>query len=554
MAGDVGVVAVVARVLAQLRGAAVEVADLQLQADHEAADAQQHGDQHRAGRPLGRGEAVEQVPQLAQAAMLGGVGVDDQRPLGGLGADADIGQRHRHHQQGGEDQHGDADAGGDRQLLDHRDIDQHQHGEAHRVGEQRGDPGDEQAAEGVARRHQLVGAAGDVLHDAVHLLRGMRHADGEDQEGHQDRVGIDGVAQPGDDAQLPDHRGQRAEDHQQGAADAAGVQQDDEEGTDHRQAEEHHHLNQPVDQVAHQLGEADHPHLVLAAALLAGLARGAVAGELVLVAQLLLEHPRELVVVDAAAGGRVLVEQRHDQHGRSEVAGHQTADDAGTVDVLAQLLDVGRRARVVVGHHRTALEALLGDLGPAHRRAPQRLHPGAVDALGEKQLVVDLLEHVQVLGVEDVALGVLHHHPHRIAQAAQRLAVLQVVLDVGLALRNHLLEAGAQLQAGNGHVAQQGGDQQHEQDEQRPVVEHQAFQQVAGARVELTQVADHRHGVLLDIAHVWVLALYSYRYSTGSARTPRSPTSTRLPALSVAAPVTGARFSRGTTLKRLPPS
>ncbi|MNZ63712.1 hypothetical protein D3C78_818660 [compost metagenome] len=353
-----------------------------------------------------------------------------------------------------------------------------------------------------------MGAAGDVLHDAVHLLRGVRHADGEDQERHQDGVRIDGVAQPGDDAEQPDHGDQRGDDHQQGAADAAGVEQDDEEGADHGEGEEQHHLDQAVDQVAHQLGEADHADLVLAAALLAARQRLAVAGELVLGAQLLLEHAGELVVVDALAGGRVLVEQRHDQHGRLQVAGHQAADDAGAVDVLAQLLDVGRAAGVVVGHHRAALEAFLGDFGPAYRRAPQRLHPGAVDALGEEQLVVDLLEHVQVLGIEDVALGVLHHHAHRVAQAAQRLAVLQVVLDVGLALRNHLLEAGAQLQPGGGHVAQQGGDQHHDQDEQRPVVEHQALQQVAGTRVELTQVADHRHAVLLDIAHVWVLALF----------------------------------------------
>ncbi len=62
----------------------------------------------------------------------------------------------------------------------------------------------------------------------------------------------------------------------------------------HGQAEEHHHLDQAVDQVAHQLGETDHPHLVRALALLPGLTRGAVAGEFDLVAQLLFEHLREL--------------------------------------------------------------------------------------------------------------------------------------------------------------------------------------------------------------------------------------------------------------------
>ncbi|MNP32199.1 hypothetical protein D3C76_1253670 [compost metagenome] len=96
MLGDVGVVAVVARVGPQFRCPAVEVADFQLQADHETADAQQHGDQHRAGGPLARGETVEQVPQPAEATMFGGTGVDLQCPLRGLAPDADIGQRHRH--------------------------------------------------------------------------------------------------------------------------------------------------------------------------------------------------------------------------------------------------------------------------------------------------------------------------------------------------------------------------------------------------------------------------------------------------------------------------
>ncbi|MCY1179157.1 hypothetical protein D9M73_195390 [compost metagenome] len=159
--------------------------------------------------------------------MRGGAAVDLQGTLGGLFAHADVRQRHGHQQQRGEDQHGHADAGGNGQVLDHRDIDQHQYGETDGVGQQRGDPGNEQAAEGVARGDQLVGAAGDVLHDAVHLLRGVGHADGEDQKRHQHRVRIDGVTEPGDDAQLPDHRDQRAANHQQGAAHATGVGVDD---------------------------------------------------------------------------------------------------------------------------------------------------------------------------------------------------------------------------------------------------------------------------------------------------------------------------------------
>ena len=66
----------------------------------------------------------------------------------------------------------------------------------------------------------------------------------------------------------------------------------------------------------------------------------------------------------------------------------------GARDVGAQLLGRGGAAVVVVGHHRAAAEAFLGDLGPAHARRPERLHPGAVDAGREEDLVVDLLERV----------------------------------------------------------------------------------------------------------------------------------------------------------------
>ncbi|MCY1439165.1 hypothetical protein D9M71_553890 [compost metagenome] len=247
----------------------------------------------------------------------------------------------------------------------------------------------------------------------------MGHADGKDQERHQDRIGINGIAQPSDDTQLPDHRDQRAANHQQGATHAPCVGVDDDQRSDHGQAEEHHHLNQAVDQVADQLGKTDDANLVLALALFPGLARRAVTAVLDLVAQLFFELLAELMVIDAKACGRSLVQQRHDQHGRLEVAGHQATDDAGAVDVLAQLFDILGRTLVGIGHHRATLETFLGDFGPAYRRAPQRLHPGAVDAFGEEQLVVDPLEHVQVLGVEDVALGVFDHHPHRATQAAQ---------------------------------------------------------------------------------------------------------------------------------------
>ncbi|MDT4810965.1 hypothetical protein FQZ97_438890 [compost metagenome] len=113
-----------------------------------------------------------------------------QTELGGARANADIGEQHRQQDQVGEDEDRHADAGDDREVLDHLDLDDHQHGEAHRIAQQRGEAGEEQPAEGEARGHHAVHTATDVLHDAVHLLCAVAHADGEHQERHQHRIGV----------------------------------------------------------------------------------------------------------------------------------------------------------------------------------------------------------------------------------------------------------------------------------------------------------------------------------------------------------------------------
>ena len=111
----------------------------------------------------------------------------------------------------------------EREVADHRNVDDHQHGEAHRVREQRGQPGQEQPPERVARGDELDRASADVLHDAVHLLRAVRHADREHQERHEDREGVELEAEERHEAQLPHDRDQRARDDQRGAAHAARI-------------------------------------------------------------------------------------------------------------------------------------------------------------------------------------------------------------------------------------------------------------------------------------------------------------------------------------------
>ncbi len=382
------------------------------------------------------------------------------------GRHADIGQQHRQQQQIGEDQHRDTDTGGHCQVADHRNVDGHQHRKADGVGQQRGQAGQEQAAEGVARRHQPVRAAAHVLHDAVHLLRAMRHADGKYQERHQDRERIEREAQSGHQPQLPQHRHQRARHHQRGRAQAAGVCVDHQRGNRRGGAEVHQHLLHAGQQFGDQLRKADHVDLHRPGGRLVRLHR-------------LLDGMCQFAVVDGRAGRRVLVQQRHEDHGGLVVIAHQAADDAGARDVDLQLFDAARRAVISVRHHRPALEALLRHFGPAHRGGPHRFHPGAVHPGREEQRIIDLFQRFQVARLEDVALRVLHHHAQRVAQATQGRLVLQIVLDIRLPLRQHLLKAGVQVQTGGRQPAQHHGRYCAQQHHRHAVVEYQPLQPVA---------------------------------------------------------------------------
>src|SRR6185295_8915345 len=251
----------------------------------------------------------------------------------------------------------------------------------------------------------------------------------------------------------------------------------------------------------------------------------------------LLDRMREGAVVDALAGRRIDVEQRDDQHARLEVVADEAADDAGAGDVGAQLLGGGGLAVVVVGHHRAAAEAFFGDLGPAHAGRPQRLDPGAVDSRRQEDLVVDLLERVQVARVVDVALWVLDNDAQRVAEAAQLAAVLEVVLDVGMAARDHLLEARAEREPGGGERAEQHRDERAEDDHRPTVIEDGAFEE--GPALGLRWLEVKRSGGGNRCVHVRIL------HDRRSVETPRGPATTSVPA---PAPTTAAAGSGRSTL------
>ncbi|MNR22078.1 hypothetical protein D3C85_1390160 [compost metagenome] len=161
-----------------------------------------------------------------------------------------------------------------------------------------------------------------------------------------------------------------------------------------------------------------------------------------------------------------------------------------TQHVVADGGDAGRRAVVIVRQHRAALVAVGGHPGPAHRGHPQRLHESAVDAGQQVDLVVDLLEHAEVVRREDVLAGLrLDHDAHGIAQALHFVFVAQEVEDVRVLVGNGLEEAGIEFHP-QGETGQHDGDQCAEQHDQEPVVEQQTLDQVAGARIELLQAGD----------------------------------------------------------------
>ncbi len=286
--------------------------------------------------------------------------------------------------------------------------------------------------------------------------------------------------------------------------------------------EEHHDLDEPVDQLADELREPDHVDLDLRGlALSSAPAPRSFANSYLarIFSSSTFDRP---CVVDPLAGARLLVEQRHEDHARLEIVGDQAADDPRARDVLLQLLDALRRAVVRVRHHRAAAEALLGHFGPSHRRRPQRLDPRAVHAGGEDQLVADLLQGLQVARIEYVAAAVLDHHADRVAQSAQVFLVGEVILDVRLALRDHLLEAGVQREPRCRDVAQQQRDERADDHHRQPMVEHQPLEQVARVAVEVREIADHRHPVEFgrNGGHVSP-PCGSARVSARSARKPR---------------------------------
>ncbi|MCY1433131.1 hypothetical protein D9M71_491520 [compost metagenome] len=295
----------------------------------------------------------------------------------------------------------------------------------------------------------------------------MAHADGEHQERHQHRVGVQFVAQQGQQAQLPDHRHQRAEHHQHGTAHTARVSVEHHRGDQDGDSEEQQDLLQAFDQVTHFLGEAGDVDIDAVALVLRPQCL-----------QVIGQHP----VVQRLAIRRAR-HQRHIDDAGVLVEGYQLANLVGQLHVAPQLAQRCRAAIVFIRNHRAAVQALFGHRYPTGSRRPQRFHVGTVDTRQQVDLVAQCLQGTQVVGVVDITVAVGDGDTHRIADPGQLLLVVQVVGDVGVPGGDHLLEAGIELQAGRLPAEQHGG-QQAQQQHPVAVIEQGAFDQRSGARIE----------------------------------------------------------------------
>ena len=107
---------------------------------------------------------------------------------------------------------------------------------------------------------------------------------------------------------------------------------------------------------------------------------------------------------------------------------------------------------------------------------------------------MDLTQGLHVLLAEDVAIGGLHRDPHGITQVGQVVTVLEHLLDVGVAQRNHFLEAGLRAYL-RSLIEQEDADQQADQDYRRAVVENQPLKE--GGRLLLVLAHAKAPGLLL---------------------------------------------------------
>src|SRR5690606_4708890 len=331
----------------------------------------------------------------------------------------------------GEDDHQHTDTGADRQIPDDTDIDHQQGGKPHYIAQQSDRAGHEQKPEGRLRGLDAGKPPQTLRHHGVDVLDGVADTDRERQERHQRGVRVKRIAHQPYYPQLPQHRQAATEDHRRGAAPAARIQVQQSDRQHEGNGEKQRHVAHALDQITHDLGEAGN----MDTDTLTG----------IFVAHQLLQALGKQAIVELVAGLGVQLEQRRQDHGRAVIVGHQTADSARTRHIASHLLNSLGCAIEIVRHHQTTDDAVLGHLAPEYIGCPQGLHVAAVHPGDVEHLVIDFLQCEQEVSVINITSGIFDNYSQHITRFPQVLLVGEVVLDIGVAGRDHFLKARFQL-------------------------------------------------------------------------------------------------------------
>ncbi len=358
-----------------------------------------------------------------------------------------------------------------------------------------------------------MATATDVLQYPVQFLCAVRDTDREYQERHQYGIRIQLETEQGQQTELPDHRTDRDHDHHQRAAPAARVPVQQQGRDDHCSDKKQHHVEQAVDQLANDLGKTDDMQLYpsaleFVADILFEILGDLVRDFLVRLGETFLEPPlhgftgvlelrahlfelaAELVVVEALAGFRIEVHQRNQNRRGLFVVGNQVAAQAGARHVQLDHADGLRRSVVVRRYHRPALEALLGDHLVAGVGCPQGLEILAHHARYVKYRIAHIFQRIEKLRGIDGGLVGFHRQAQHIAEPFEILLVVLVVFDVGMVLRQHLLEACLEFQMAESVITEIDRHQRAQHHDEQPVIEDQALDQVPGVDIELRHITD----------------------------------------------------------------
>ena len=345
------------------------------------------------------------------------------------GAGGLVRQQQRQQQQIRQDDRRHADACRDGQLTNRRHRDEQDGDKPNRVRDQRHAARHEQLPERTPRRSERVAARKQLGAKRPHHLHAVAHPNRKNEERHEDRHRVNAVTKPVQQAKLPRHRRDRAAQRQRREPKRLRIKPDQQRSQHHRHAEEKHHVERPVADVAHYLGEADDMH--------------ADSVRLVRCAQFLqpIGHGEG---VEPLAGVGVDVEQVDHHHRAVERVGHEPAHVVRLERVLSHLGQACGRRREVGRHNIPAGEAILDDLGEPDIRREERRDARLIDARHAVHFLRHRFERCKIFRRENVPLP-RHQRDHHAVGAAELRLIFRERLDVRVSLRELFLEAGVDL-------------------------------------------------------------------------------------------------------------